>query len=55
MDKIKAKPESAAIAAKPEQATTQADEIFGFFAGKGSIIADVVSPALSQEEWGDIY
>jgi prevent-host-death family protein len=27
-------------------------EIFGFFTGKGSITGDIVSPALSEEEWG---
>lgn len=30
------------------------DEIFGFFSGKGSISGDVVSPALSQKEWGNL-
>lgn len=33
---------------------TDTDEIFGFFQGKGSINGDVVSPALSPEEWGNI-
>lgn len=28
------------------------DEIFGFFIGKGSITGNIVSPALSEEEWG---
>jgi len=28
------------------------DEIFDFFAGKGVIVGDLVSPALSAEEWG---
>ena len=32
-----------------------ADEIFGFLAGKGKITGDVVSPALTPEEWGDLY
>ncbi|MFZ1930465.1 MAG: hypothetical protein WA261_06105 [Candidatus Sulfotelmatobacter sp.] len=31
------------------------DDLFGFFAGKGTIIGDVVSPAFSPEEWGDLY
>jgi hypothetical protein len=31
-----------------------ADDIFGFLAGKGKIV-DVVSPALTPEEWGDFY
>jgi prevent-host-death family protein len=31
------------------------DDIFGFLAGKGTITGDVVSPALTPEEWGDLY
>jgi prevent-host-death family protein len=31
------------------------DDIFGFLAGKGKIVGDVVSPAISPEEWGDLY
>jgi hypothetical protein len=34
--------------------STEADEIFGFFEGKGSICGDVVAPALSPEEWGSL-
>ena len=30
------------------------DDIYNFFAGKGSITGDVVSPALSPEEWGEL-
>lgn len=30
------------------------DDIFGFFSGKGSITGDVVSPALSGREWGNL-
>jgi hypothetical protein len=30
------------------------DEIFGFFSGKGSINGDIVAPALSREEWGNL-
>ncbi len=30
------------------------DEIFGFFQGKGKITGDVVSPALSLAEWGEL-
>jgi len=29
----------------------ETDNIFGFFGGKGSITGDVVSPALSEEDW----
>ncbi len=31
------------------------DEIFGFMAGKIKIVGDVVAPAFSPEEWGDLY
>jgi hypothetical protein len=31
------------------------DDIFGFFAGKIMITGDIVSPAFSPEEWGDLY
>jgi prevent-host-death family protein len=34
---------------------TQVDDIFGFLRGKGEITGDVVSPALTPEEWGDLY
>jgi prevent-host-death family protein len=30
------------------------DEIYGFLAGKGSVVGDVVLPALSAEEWGKL-
>jgi antitoxin (DNA-binding transcriptional repressor) of toxin-antitoxin stability system len=30
------------------------DDILGFFSGKGSITGDVVSPALSRDEWGNL-
>jgi prevent-host-death family protein len=31
------------------------DEIYGFFKGKGSIEGDVIAPALTPEEWGDLW
>jgi prevent-host-death family protein len=31
------------------------DDIFGFLRGKVTITGDVVSPALTPEEWGDLY
>ena len=31
-----------------------ADDIFNFFAGKGTIEGDIVSPALSPQEWGEL-
>lgn len=61
MEKIKAKPETGVNAkpdqpvAKPVSVNTDADEIFGFFVGQGSITGDVVSPALSEGEWGELH
>jgi antitoxin (DNA-binding transcriptional repressor) of toxin-antitoxin stability system len=30
------------------------DDIFGFLEGKGFVTGDVVSPALTLEEWGNL-
>jgi prevent-host-death family protein len=30
------------------------DDIFGFLEGKGVVLGDVVSPALTLEEWGNL-
>ena len=60
MDEVKAKRASVVITkhgvpvAKLVPVSTEADEIFGFFEGKGSICGDVVAPALSPEEWGSL-
>jgi hypothetical protein len=31
------------------------DDLFGFMACKGKTTGDVVAPAFSPEEWGDLY
>ncbi|MGH9514589.1 MAG: type II toxin-antitoxin system Phd/YefM family antitoxin [Terriglobales bacterium] len=60
MDEVKAKRETVVITkhgqpvAKLVPVNTDSDGIFGFFSGKGSINGDVVAPALSAEEWGDL-
>ncbi len=60
MDEVKAKRETVVITkhgrpvAKLVPVDTSVDEIFGFFSGRGSITGDVVSPALSPEEWGNL-
>ena len=60
MDEVKAKKEAVIITkhgepvAKLVPVEASADEIFGFFKGKGSITGDVVSPVLSPEEWGNL-
>ena len=61
MDEVQSKRESVLITkrgkpvAKLVPADKEADDIFGFLAGKGKVTGDVVSPVLSPEEWGDLY
>jgi prevent-host-death family protein len=38
--------------AKLVPVSTGKGDIFGFQAGKGAIVGDMVSPALSRKEWG---
>ena len=33
---------------------SEIDEIFSFLVGKGTIAGDVVSPAVSPDEWGEL-
>ncbi|MBZ5630738.1 MAG: type II toxin-antitoxin system Phd/YefM family antitoxin [Acidobacteriia bacterium] len=60
MDEVQAKKETVVITkhgkpvAKLVPVTEDVDDIFGFFKGKGEIVGDVVSPALSLEEWGQL-
>ena len=60
MDEVQAKHETVVITkhgepvAKLVPVSTGTDEIFGFFQGKGAITGDVVSPALSSEDWGNL-
>ena len=60
MDEVKAKRETVLITkhgepvAKLVPVTTDEDEIFGFYHGKGSVTGDVVSPALPSKEWGNL-
>src|ERR1022692_4387386 len=59
MDEVQAKRESVVNTkhgkpvAKLVPADQNADDIYNFLAGKGTMIGDVVSPAISDEEWGD--
>jgi hypothetical protein len=46
------KPVAKPALAKKEKDT---DGLFGFMAGKGEIIGDILAPAFSPEEWGDLY
>jgi prevent-host-death family protein len=34
---------------------TETDPIFGFYKGKITVTGDVVAPAFSPEDWGDLY
>lgn len=59
MDEVQAKRKSVVIAkygkpvAKLVPADRNTDDIYNFLAGKGAIAGDVVSPAISEEEWGE--
>lgn len=61
MDEVKAKKQTVLITkrgkpiAKLVPADKDPDDIYGFFAGKGTIEGDLVAPALDPEEWGDLY
>lgn len=60
MDEVQLKRETVLITkhgkpvAKLVPAGKDADEIYGFLAGKGSIARDVVAPALTAREWGKL-
>ena len=60
MDEVQAKRETVIIAkhgkpvAKLVPVEPQGDDIFGFLRGKATIIGDVISPALSLREWGNL-
>ena len=60
MDEVQAKRETVVITkhgkpvAKLVPVDEDTDEIYGFLRGKGAIAGDVVSPAISLEEWGKL-
>lgn len=60
MDEVWAKRESVVITkrgkpvAKLVPAGENAGDIYNFLAGKGAITGDVVSPAISPEDWGEL-
>ena len=60
MDEVQAKRETVVITkhgkpvAKLVPMNTESDEIYNFLSGKGAISGDVVSPAISPEEWGEL-
>ncbi len=60
MDEVQAKRETVLITkhgkpvAKLVPADKDADDIYNFLAGKGSITGDVVEPAMSGDDWGEL-
>lgn len=60
MDEVQAKRETVVITkhgkpvAKLVPADKGSDDIYNFLAGKGAITGDVVSPAISGEDWGEL-
>jgi prevent-host-death family protein len=61
MDEVQAKRQAVLITkrgkpvAKLVPVEQEKDDIFGFYKGKIKINGDIVSPAFSPEEWGDLY
>jgi len=61
MDEVKAKRQPVLITkhgkpvAKLVPVEEEKDEIFGFMKGKVKITGDIVSPALTKEEWGRLW
>jgi prevent-host-death family protein len=57
MDEAQAKQETVVITkhgkpvAKLVPMSTETDEIYNFLEGKGTVAGDVVSPAISSEQW----
>jgi len=60
MDEVQAKHETVVITkhgkpvAKLVPLNAETDEIYNFLAGKGTVTGDIVSPAISPEEWGEL-
>jgi prevent-host-death family protein len=61
MDEVAAKRQAVVITkrgkpvAKLVPVEKEKDDIFGFYKGKIEIKGDIVSPAFTPEEWGDLY
>jgi prevent-host-death family protein len=60
MDEVQAKHETVVITkhgtpvAMLVPVNTGRDEIYNFLAGKGSVTGDVILPAISPKEWGEL-
>jgi prevent-host-death family protein len=61
MDEVQAKRQAVVITkrgkpvAKLVPVEQEKDDIFGFYKGKIKVTGDIVSPAITPEEWGDLY
>jgi prevent-host-death family protein len=61
MDEVQAKREAIVITKRGKPvvklvpADAEKDDFYGFLKGKVKIVGDVVSPAITPEEWGDMY
>ncbi len=61
MDEVQAKRQAVVITkrgkpvAKLVPVEQEKDDIFGFYKGKIKVTGDIVSPAFTPEEWGDLY
>jgi prevent-host-death family protein len=60
MDEVQSKHETIVITkrgrpvAKLIPISTDKDEIYNFLDGKGTVTGDIISPALTSEEWGEL-
>jgi prevent-host-death family protein len=60
MDEVQARHETVVITkhgkpvAKLVPVNADTDEIYDFLAGKGVVNGDIVSPAVSPDEWGEL-
>jgi len=60
MDEVQAKRETVVITkrgkpvAKLVPVNAERDDIYNFMAGTGTVTGDVVAPAISGKEWGDL-
>jgi prevent-host-death family protein len=60
MDEVRAKREAVVITkhgkpvAKLVPADKNTNDVYNFLAGKGAIAGDIVSPAISDEDWGEL-
>ncbi len=61
MDEVQAKRQAVVITKRGKPVAQlipvekEEDDIFAFYKGKIKINGDIVSPAFSPEEWGDLY